>query len=180
MRISRTAWKVGIVVATGAVGRTMIRCLEESGMPVGELRGYAGARSAGMEVRCAGRWGASLTIQEPTSGCLDDLDLVLLSAGAEVSREWVPLIASMGIWAVDNSSAFRMDPGVPLVVPEVNPEAIPRRRGAIANPNCSTIQMVVALAPLARAFGLRRLCPLGDGAGAHCVRARRKIGDDAK
>jgi aspartate-semialdehyde dehydrogenase len=135
----------------------MIRCLAESGFPAVELHGYATARSAGLEVAAIGPWGESVTIEDLAFARIEGLDLVLLSAGAEVSRTWVPRVASMGIWAVDNSSAFRMDPDVPLIVPEVNPEAIPRRRGAIANPNCSTIQMVVALAPLARAFGLRRV-----------------------
>ncbi len=157
MTDSRKAWNVGIIGATGAVGRTMIRCLAESGMPVATLRGFASARSAGLEVPREIPPGAVVTIEDLASARIDGLDLVLLSAGAEVSRTWVPRAASMGIWAVDNSSAFRMDPLVPLIVPEVNPEAIPRQRGAIANPNCSTIQMVVALAPLARAFGLRRV-----------------------
>jgi aspartate-semialdehyde dehydrogenase len=151
------AWKVGVIGATGAVGRTMIRCLAESDFPVRELRGYASPRSVGVEIADRGTWGDSLRVEDLASARLDGLDLVLLSAGADLSRTWVPRIAAMGIWAVDNSSAFRLDPEVPLIVPEVNADAIPRRRGAIANPNCSTIQMVVALAPLARAFGLRRV-----------------------
>lgn len=151
------SWKVGIIGATGAVGRTMIQCLAESGLPVEELRGYASARSAGSTVQCEGTWGPCVRIEDLMDARLDGLDLVLLSAGADVSRAWVPRIVAGRIWAVDNSSAFRMDPAVPLIVPEVNAEAIPRRPGAIANPNCSTIQMVVALAPLARAFGLARV-----------------------
>jgi aspartate-semialdehyde dehydrogenase len=151
------AWNVGVIGATGAVGRTMLLCLAESAFPVRELRCYASARSAGQEIDTRGPWGESIRVDDLACARLDGLDLVLLSAGAEGSRAWVPRIASMGIWAVDNSSAFRMDPDVPLIVPEVNADAIPGRRGAIANPNCSTIQMVVALFPLARAFGLRRV-----------------------
>jgi aspartate-semialdehyde dehydrogenase len=157
MNHSSGAWKVGIIGATGAVGRTMLHCLVETGMPIAELRGYASPRSAGSVVAVEGPWGSGVRIADLEDARLDDLDLVLLSAGAGVSRAWVPRIAAKGIWAVDNSSAFRMDPEVPLIVPEVNAEAIPRRHGAIANPNCSTIQMVVALAPLARAFGLARV-----------------------
>jgi len=150
-------WKVGIIGATGAVGRMMLRCLAEVPFPVAGLRGYASARSAGLDLECPGPWGKSVVVEDLQGARLDGLDLVLLSAGAGVSRIWVPHAVAAGCWAVDNSSAFRIDPDVPLIVPEINADAIPARRGAIANPNCSTIQMVVALAPLARAFGLRRV-----------------------
>ncbi len=143
-------WNVGVIGATGAVGRTMIACLAESGFPTASLRGFASPRSVGVRL-------GTLTIEPLEEERLQGCDLVLLSAGAEVSRTWVPWCAAHRIWAVDNSSAFRMDPEVPLIVPEVNPERIPSGRGAIANPNCSTIQMVVALHPLALRFGLRRV-----------------------
>ena len=149
------AWSVGIVGVTGAVGRMMIRCLGEIGLPVSSLRGFASPRSVGATIDCAGAWGSHIEVEPLEESRICGFDLVLLSAGAEVSRAWVPRITERGAWAVDNSSAFRRDPQVPLVVPEVNAGTIPARRGAIANPNCSTIQMVVALAPLARAFGLR-------------------------
>ncbi len=148
------AWNVGIVGVTGAVGRMMIRCLGEIGLPVSSLRGFASPRSVGAKVDCVGAWGTQIEVEPLEESRISGFDLVLLSAGAEVSRAWVPRITARGAWAVDNSSAFRRDPGVPLVVPEVNAGTIPARRGAIANPNCSTIQMVVVLAPLARAFGL--------------------------
>jgi aspartate-semialdehyde dehydrogenase len=148
-------WNVGIVGVTGAVGRTMVQCLAEAEIPIASLRGFASPRSTGKSLPLPGCWGGSLEVEPLEPARLVGFDLVLLSAGAEVSRTWVPVIAAGGAWTVDNSSAFRRDPGTPLVVPEVNASSIPARRGAIANPNCSTIQMVVVLAPLARAFGLR-------------------------
>ncbi len=147
-------WSVGIVGITGAVGRTMVRCLREIDLPISALRGFASPRSAGLRIDAEGPWGDAIEVELLDESRLRGFDLILLSAGADVSRAYVPMIAERGIWAVDNSSAFRRDPCVPLVVPEVNAETIPARRGAIANPNCSTIQLVVVLAPLARAFGL--------------------------
>ncbi len=155
--MNHQGWKIGIVGVTGAVGRTMARCLSEVELPAREVRGFARPRSAGAIVSCPAAAGGVVTVEPLARERLFDLDLVLLSAGAEVSRSWVPEIAARGIWAIDNSSAFRMDPAVPLIVPEVNGATLPSSRGAIANPNCSTIQMVLALAPLERAFGLRRV-----------------------
>lgn len=150
-------WKIGIVGATGAVGRTMARCLSEVDLPLREVRGFARPGSSGTRVACPAAPGGAIEVEALAIDRIVDLDLVLLSAGAELSRSLVPDIAARGIWAVDNSSAFRMDPAVPLIVPEVNGEAIPPERCAIANPNCSTIQMVLALAPLSRDFGLDRV-----------------------
>lgn len=146
---------VAILGATGAVGRTMLRVLEERGLPVERLTLLASARSAGTRVAWGGReW----EVRAPEAGCFRGVDVALFSAGAERSREWAPRAAEEGAVVVDNSSAWRMDSEVPLVVPEVNAAAAAERpKGIIANPNCSTIQMVVALKPVADAAGLRRV-----------------------
>ena len=155
--MKEVGWRAGIIGVSGAVGRTMARCLAESGLPIRELRGFASPRSIGRTLPLAGPWGERIAVERVDLARLRDLDLVLLSAGADVSRAWVEPVAGAGVWVVDNSSAFRMDPRVPLVVPEVNPHRLPAARGAVANPNCSTIQLVVVLAPLARRFGLARV-----------------------
>jgi aspartate-semialdehyde dehydrogenase len=142
--------------ATGMVGRKMIEVLEERRFPVDRLIPLASARSEGQKIRFRG---IDVTVE-----CLSRETLVrhraplaLFSAGAQVSREFAPVAASQGALVIDNSSAFRMDPGVPLVVPEVNTRAIFSHHGIIANPNCSTIQMVVALKPLHDRFKIRRI-----------------------
>ena len=146
---------VALLGATGAVGRTMLRVLAQRGLPVERLSLLASARSAGQRLRFGGReW----TVEPPAPGCFRGVDFALFSAGAERSREWAPRAADEGAVVVDNSSAWRMDDGVPLVVPEVNAAALRHRpRGIVANPNCSTIQMVVALEAIRRAAGLRRV-----------------------
>jgi aspartate-semialdehyde dehydrogenase len=149
------SWSVGIVGVTGAVGRTMVRCLEEIALPISSLRGFASPRSVGAMLDLGGARERSIEIEPLEEGRLDGFDLVLLSAGGDVSRAWTQRIVDHGAWAVDNSSALRREPKIPLVVPEVNAGTIPARRCAIANPNCSTIQLVVVLAPIAREFGLR-------------------------
>jgi aspartate-semialdehyde dehydrogenase len=155
--MTRRAWHVAVVGITGAVGREMVRALHVSPIEIASLRGFASTQSAGKRLDMAGRWGEGIEILDLTEERLDRLDLVLLSAGARISREWVPRIVAKGAWAVDNSSAFRMDPEAALIVPEVNAGSIPEARGIVANPNCSTIQMVVVLAPLVRRFALRRV-----------------------
>lgn len=146
---------IAILGATGAVGRTMLRVLSERRVPVGELTLLASERSAGKRIEWEGR---EYEVRAPEPGCFDGVDLALFSAGADRSREWGPRAAEEGAVVVDNSSAWRMDPQVPLVVPEVNAEALrDRPRGIIANPNCSTIQVVVPLRPLRDAAGLKRL-----------------------
>ena len=147
--------KVAVLGATGAVGRTMLEVLAERGIQVDELTLLASARSAGSRIEWGGR---DHTVHVPESGVFRGVDVALFSAGADRSREWAPRAADEGAVVIDNSSAWRMDPQVPLVVPEVNGDALAEiPRGIVANPNCSTIQMVVALAPLHRAATLRRV-----------------------
>ncbi|HCN04753.1 MAG TPA: aspartate-semialdehyde dehydrogenase [Bacteroidetes bacterium] len=146
---------VAIVGATGLVGRTMARVLEERQVPVSEIRMLASARSAGSVVP----WkGDNVTVAEITEQAFDGVDVALFSAGGVASKHWAPIAASRGCVVIDNSSAWRMDPDVPLVVPEVNAADVHNRpKGIIANPNCSTIQLVVALKPLHDEYGLRRV-----------------------
>ena len=159
MKPGQDGYAVGVVGATGAVGREMLAVLEQRDFPVSSLRLFASPRSAGEELLFKGR---SVEVEvlgdEPPTG----LDVALFSAGSGVSREMAPAFGEAGAVVIDNSSAFRMDSAVPLVVPEVNGqrafEALgPRGKNIIANPNCSTIQLVVALKPLADAFGLERV-----------------------
>jgi aspartate-semialdehyde dehydrogenase len=146
---------VALLGATGAVGRTMLQVLAERKFPVDRLTLLASPRSKGRSLRWGGRdW--ACTVAEP--GAFRGVDFALFSAGADRSREWGPRAAEEGAIVVDNSSAWRMDPQVPLVVPEVNGDAARERpKGIIANPNCSTIQMVVALEAVRQAAGLTRV-----------------------
>jgi aspartate-semialdehyde dehydrogenase len=137
---------VAVVGATGAVGREMLRVLEQRRFPVKRLVALASKRSAGQKIAFAG---GEVTVEELTSKSFAGVHVALFSAGSSVAREFGPVAAAAGAVVIDNSSAWRTDPDVPLVVPEVNIDAVARRpRGIIANPNCSTIQMVVALKPL--------------------------------
>jgi aspartate-semialdehyde dehydrogenase len=146
---------VAVVGATGAVGREMLRVLEQRRFPVKRLVPLASKRSAGTRMPFAG---GEVAVVELTPSAFQGVDIALFSAGASVSREFGPVAASAGAVVVDNSSAWRMDPQVPLVVPEVNMEAASDRpRGIIANPNCATIQMVVALKPLHDAARIRHV-----------------------
>jgi aspartate-semialdehyde dehydrogenase len=147
--------RIAVLGATGAVGRTMLNILEQREFPAAELQPLASARSAGASVRWRGReWEVSAPSAEAFAGC----DIALFSAGAARSREWAPVAARAGAIVIDNSSAWRMDPQVPLVVPEVNgPAAAERPLGIIANPNCATIQLVVALAALRNVAPLARV-----------------------
>lgn len=145
---------VAVVGASGAVGERMIRLLEERGFPVAKIKFLASPRSAGKQVTFRGE---PHTVQPISREAFEGIDIVLSSVPGSVSKEWSPIAAAAGAVVVDNSSAFRMDPEVPLVVPEVNPQDIARNKGIIANPNCSTIQMVVALKPLHDAFKIRRV-----------------------
>jgi len=147
---------VAVVGATGAVGKEMIEILQERNFPVKNLYLFASLRSAGTEVTFRGK---NLVIKELTEDSFAEYKptLALFSAGASISQKYAPLAVDAGCLVVDNSSAFRMDPEVPLVVPEVNPHAIGSHRGIIANPNCSTIQMVVALKPIHDAARIKRI-----------------------
>ena len=145
-------FKVAVVGATGLVGGTMIGALESMGFPVSKLIPLASPRSAGKTVSFRGQ---PYVVQAVSKEAFEGVDLALFAAGGAASLQWAPVAASLGALVVDNSSAFRMEEDVPLVVPEVNPGDL-RPFGIIANPNCSTIQCVVALNPLKR-FGLRRV-----------------------
>jgi aspartate-semialdehyde dehydrogenase len=145
---------VAVVGATGAVGIEMIKTLEKRNFPVGELTLLASARSAGKKLKFKG---ADVTVQELTRDSFGGVDIALFSAGGSISREFAPLAARAGCVVVDNSSAFRMDDKVPLVVPEINAEDCRWHQGIIANPNCTTAITLMALYPLHRAFGVKRI-----------------------
>ena len=147
-------YKVAVLGATGAVGREMLRVLDEQRFPADEVVALASSRSVGEEVEYGNR---KLKVQLAEPSAFDGIDIVLASAGSAVSKALLPEAARRGVLCIDNSSAFRMRDDVPLVVPEVNPEAMIHHNGIIANPNCSTIQMVVALKPLHDAAGLKRV-----------------------
>lgn len=136
---------VAVVGATGAVGHEMLSILEERNFPIAELRLLASERSAGKKLTFKGQ---EIEVQTLTEDSFEGIDIALFSAGGSISQKFVPAATKAGAVSVDNTSAFRMDPNTPLVVPEVNPEAIKEHNGCIANPNCSTIQMVAALKPL--------------------------------
>lgn len=152
-RLNSMAYKVGILGATGAVGQEIIRLLHERKFPIAELRLLASARSAGKKHHYADQ---SWTIQEATPESFAGLDVCIFSAGGGQSKEFAQAAVDRGCIVIDNSSAFRMDPSVPLIVPEINPEAIDNHQGIIANPNCSTAITLMGLFPLHQAFGLKR------------------------
>lgn len=167
--MSRT-YTVAIVGATGAVGTEMIRTLVARKFPAGKIRLLASARSAGKKVRVGGE---DVPVEELTAGSFKGVEIALFSAGAARSKEFAPAAVKAGAVVVDNSSAFRMDAGVPLVVPEVNPEKVREHRGIIANPNCSTIVMVVPLWPIHKAARIVRIVvatyQAASGAGASAM-----------
>jgi aspartate-semialdehyde dehydrogenase len=146
------SYKVGIAGATGVVGHVALRILAERSFPVDELRLFASARSAGRRIDWAGR---ELVVEDLGRARFAGLDVVIMSAGGAVAREWALKIASQGPVVIDNSSAFRQAPDVPLVIPEINGDAIASHRGVIANPNCTTAVALMAVAPLHRAVGVR-------------------------
>lgn len=150
----KEGYRVAVVGATGAVGREMVEILEERKFPIDELRLLASERSKGEGISYLG---CEVQVDVLTDAALAGLDFALFSAGADVSRRFAPSAVKQGAIVIDNSSAFRIEPGVPLVVPEVNPDALEHHQGLIANPNCSTIQMVVALKPLHDAARIRRI-----------------------
>ncbi len=146
---------LAIVGATGMVGRTFIEVIESSGLPFDSLYLFASSKSAGEVLTVNGK---NYTVEVLNEHVFDrGIDIALFSAGGDTSLKYAPIAAAKGCVVIDNSSAWRMDPNVPLVVPEVNPEMIASHKGIIANPNCSTIQAMVALKPLQTAFGLKRV-----------------------
>jgi aspartate-semialdehyde dehydrogenase len=147
-------YKVAIVGATGMVGQEFIKVLEQRKFPVSSIQLYASDRSAGKKLFVGHQ---EIEVKETSADSFQHVDIALFSAGAEISRHFSPIAAKAGALVVDNSAAFRMDPKVPLVVPEVNVEDIKWHKGIIANPNCSTIQMVVALYPLHKVNPIKRI-----------------------
>ncbi len=148
-------FKIAIVGATGMVGRTFLKVLEERSFPVDELYLFASAKSEGKILNFKGK---EYTVEKLTEGSFDrDMDIALFSAGGDTSKKYAPIAASKGVVVVDNSSAWRMEKGVPLVVPEVNPYDVKNHNRIIANPNCSTIQAVVVLKPLYDKYGIERV-----------------------
>ena len=167
---------MAVLGATGAVGQELLALLDEREFPVAELLPLASPRSAGQAVDWKGE---ALLVQPVQPGCFAGVDLVLASAGGSVSRAWAAEAVAAGAVLIDNSSAFRLDPAVPLVVPEVNPEAAFQHRGIIANPNCTTILLTVALAPLAARRPIRRVVvstyQSASGAGARAMEELRQL-----
>jgi aspartate-semialdehyde dehydrogenase len=152
--MARKSFKVAVVGATGAVGNLMVKVLEERSFPASELKLLASARSLGKTLPFKG---TELPVHELREDSFEGIQVALFSAGGSVSKKFAPLAAQAGCIVIDNSSAFRMDPTVPLIVPEVNPDAVTPHPNIIANPNCSTIQMVVALKPIYDAVGIKRI-----------------------
>jgi aspartate-semialdehyde dehydrogenase len=163
-------YNVAILGATGAVGTELLALLEERNFPLGKLKVLASERSAGKSVRFAGE---DLIIEAVTESSFNDVQIVLASAGGSISKKWLPIAAKAGAVSIDNSSAFRMHPDVPLIVPEVNPEAAANHQGIIANPNCTTILMTVAIYPLHQVQPIKRIVAAtyqsASGAGARAM-----------
>lgn len=162
--------RVAILGVTGAVGEEFLKLIEERKFPFSELRLLASKRSAGKKIHFQGR---DYTIEEARPESFKGIDLVLSSAGGAISREFVPHAVKAGALVVDNTSAFRMDPEVPLVIPEINPEDIAKHKGVISNPNCSTIIMLVPLFPIHKLAKIRRIIAAtyqaASGAGAKAM-----------
>ena len=163
-------YNVAILGATGAVGTELLALLEERNFPLSKLKLLASARSAGKSVVFKGE---DLIIEEVTESSFNDIDIVLSSAGGSISKQWLPIAVKSGAVSIDNSSAFRMNPDVPLVVPEVNPEAVIHHKGIIANPNCTTILMAIAVYPLHQVQPIKRIVVAtyqsASGAGARAM-----------
>lgn len=164
------AYRVAILGATGAVGAELLQLLEERNFPISQLKLLASEHSAGQKIKFCDRL---LEVEALSERSFDDMDLVLASAGGGVSKTWAPKAVAAGAVVIDNSSAFRMDSDVPLVVPEVNPEAAFNHQGIIANPNCTTILMSVAIWPLHQVQPIRRIIAAtyqsASGAGARAM-----------
>jgi aspartate-semialdehyde dehydrogenase len=163
-------YHIAIVGATGAVGNELLRVLERRNFPVASLRPISSARSAGKSVAFGG---ALREVEELTEHSFDNVELAFFSAGSDVSRQWVPVARENGAVVIDNSSIFRMEPDVPLVIPEINGDDVRQHRGLIANPNCTTAVALMALYPLHRVFQLRRIFAASyqavSGSGARAI-----------
>ncbi|UHA73883.1 aspartate-semialdehyde dehydrogenase [Paenibacillus sp. 481] len=163
-------FNVAVVGATGAVGEQIIKLLEQRKFPINQLKLLSSARSAGTKLSFNG---TEVTVEEATPESFDGIDIALFSAGGDVSKALAPVAAERGAVCIDNTSAFRMDPNAPLVVPEVNADKIREHQGIIANPNCSTIQLVAALKPLYDRYGISRIIvstyQAVSGAGARAI-----------
>jgi aspartate-semialdehyde dehydrogenase len=170
---------VAVVGATGAVGIEMIRTLEKRHFPAGKLTLLASARSAGKKLKFRG---ADIAVKELTKDSFNGIDIALFSAGGGISKEFAPIAAKAGCVVVDNSSAFRMDDAVPLVIPEINASDVKFHKGIIANPNCTTAIALMALYPLHKAFGCKRIFASSyqavSGAGAKAIEElKRQVGE---
>ncbi len=166
---------VAVVGATGAVGVEMIKTLEKRNFPVGKLTLLASARSTGKKLTFRG---TEITVQELTKDAFNGVDIALFSAGGNISKEFAPIAAKAGCVVVDNSSAFRMDDQVPLVIPEINASDVKKHKGIIANPNCTTAITLMALYPLHHAFGCKRIFASSyqavSGTGAKAIEELRR------
>ena len=147
-------YHIAVVGATGAAGSELLRVMERRNFPVATLRPIGSARSAGKSIQFCGE---SISVEKLDSASFHKIDIAFFSAGGDVSREYVPIASQADAIAIDKSSAFRMDPHVPLVIPEINAQDLRLHRGVIANPNCTTTVMLMALYPLHRAFHVRRV-----------------------
>ncbi|WP_062105026.1 aspartate-semialdehyde dehydrogenase [Bacillus niameyensis] len=172
-------YHLAVMGATGAVGQQIVKTLEERNFPVRKLTLLSSARSAGTKVQFKDQL---ITVEEAVPESFEGVDIALFSAGGSVSQKFAPEAVKRGAIVVDNTSAFRMDPEVPLVVPEVNEKVLQEQKGIIANPNCSTIQMVAALEPIRKAFGLKKVIvstyQAVSGAGASAIDELKKQSDD--
>ncbi|MFD0671681.1 aspartate-semialdehyde dehydrogenase [Cohnella sp. GCM10027633] len=167
---TQTLFNVAVVGATGAVGEQIIRLLDERNFPLASLKLLSSARSAGTKIAFKGK---EFIVEEATPDSFKGVDIALFSAGGDVSKALIPHAVSHGAVCIDNTNAYRMDPETPLVVPEVNIDKISEHKGIIANPNCSTIQMVAALKPLYDRYGISRIIvstyQAVSGAGAKAI-----------
>ena len=163
-------YNVAILGATGAVGTELLALLEERNFPLAKLKVLASERSAGKSIKFAGE---DIIIEAVNESSFDGVDIVLASAGGSISKQWLPIATKAGAVSIDNSSAFRMHPDVPLIVPEVNPEAAANHKGIIANPNCTTILLAVAIYPLHQVQPIQRIVAAtyqsASGAGARAM-----------
>ena len=172
-------YHIAVVGATGAAGTELLRVLERRNFPVASLRPIGSKRSVGKSVRFREE---RIPVQELGDRSFDKIDIAFFSAGGDVSRNYVPMACQSDAISIDKSSAFRMDPHVPLVIPEINAEDVRQNRGVIANPNCTTTVMLMALYPLHRVFGVRRVCATSfqavSGSGARGIEElKRQVAD---